>query len=113
MNWYEIKNVEAIDSPALIIYKDRAQQNIRLLMQMKDVEHLRPHVKTNKIAEVCKQMLDAGITKFKCATIAEAEMLGGIKAPNVLLAYQPTSTKAKRLLQLVQQYPSTHFSCLI
>ena len=113
MNWYEIKNIEATDSPALIIYKDRAQQNIRLLMQMKDVEHLRPHVKTNKIAEVCKQMLDAGITKFKCATIAEAEMLGGIKAPNVLLAYQPTITKAKRLLQLVQQYPSTHFSCLI
>ena len=113
MNWYQVKTIEAIDSPALIIYKDRAQQNIRLLMQMKDVEHLRPHVKTNKIAEVCKQMLDADITKFKCATIAEAEMLGSIKAPDVLLAYQPTTTKAMRLLQLVQQYPATHFSCLI
>jgi D-serine deaminase-like pyridoxal phosphate-dependent protein len=113
MNWFEIKNIEAIDSPALVIYKEHVQQNIQSLIQMKDVAHLRPHVKTNKIAEVCKMMLDAGITKFKCATIAEAEMLGIINTPDVLLAYQPTLTKAKRLLQLIKKYPSTHFSCLI
>ncbi len=113
MNWYEIKNIETIDSPALIIYKERVQQNIQSLIKMKDVEHLRPHVKTNKIAEVCKMILHAGITKFKCATIAEAEMLGVINAPDVLLAYQPTPTKAKRLLHLIQEYPSTKFSCLI
>ncbi|MEP6681813.1 MAG: D-TA family PLP-dependent enzyme, partial [Parafilimonas sp.] len=113
MNWYHIKNIDAIDSPALIIYKERVQQNIQSLIKMKDVEHLRPHVKTNKIAEVCKMMLDAGITKFKCATIAEAEMLAMIIAPDVLFAYQPTITKAKRLAQLAQKYPATKFSCLI
>ncbi|MEP6467427.1 MAG: alanine racemase, partial [Parafilimonas sp.] len=113
MNWYQIKNIEAIDSPALIIYKERVQQNINALIQMKDVAHLRPHVKTNKIAEVCTMMLDAGITKFKCATIAEAEMLAMILAPDVLLAYQPTPTKAKRLLQLVKKYTTTKFSTLI
>ncbi len=113
MSWYQIKNIKEIDSPALVIYKERVQQNIQSLIKMKDAAHLRPHVKTNKIAEVCKMMLDAGITKFKCATIAEAEMLGMINAPDVLLAYQPTPAKAKRLLQLVQKYSSTHFSCLI
>lgn len=113
MNWFEIKNINEIDSPALIIYKERVQQNIQSLIKMKDVVHLRPHVKTNKIGEVCKMMLDAGITKFKCATIAEAEMLAMINAPDVLLAYQTTPTKAKRFLQLMQKYPSTHFSCLI
>lgn len=113
MDWYEIKNIGIIDSPALIIYKERVQQNIQSLVQMKDVENLRPHVKTNKIAEVCKLMLDAGITKFKCATIAEAEMLAMIYAPDVLFAYQPTPTKAKRLVQLIQKYPATKFSCLI
>jgi D-serine deaminase-like pyridoxal phosphate-dependent protein len=113
MNWYEIKNIENIDSPALIVYKERARQNIQSLLKMKDVEHLRPHVKTNKIAEVCKMMTETGITKFKCATIAEAEMLGRINAPDVLIAYQPTPVKAKRLLQLIQKYPATHFSCLI
>ena len=113
MNWYKLNNIDTIDSPALIIYKDRVQQNIQSLIEMKDVAHLRPHVKTNKIAEVCKLMLEAGITKFKCATIAEAEMLGMIKAPDVLLAYQPTITKAKRLLQLIQKFPTTYFSGLI
>ena len=113
MNWYEIQNIDEIDSPALVIYKDRVQENILSLKNMKDVEHLRPHVKTNKIAEVNKMMLDEGITKFKCATIAEAEMLGMINAPDVLLAYQPVGPKVKRLLQLVQTYPSAHFSCLI
>ena len=113
MNWYQIKNIESLDSPALIIYKDRVQTNIQSLIKMKDVAHLRPHVKTNKVAEVCKMMLDAGITKFKCATIAEAEMLAMINAPDVLLAYQPTPAKAKRLLSLIKKYPSTLFSCLI
>lgn len=113
MNWYEIKNIEMIDTPALIVYKKRVEQNIQSLIKMKDVQHLRPHVKTNKIAEVSKMMLDAAITKFKCATIAEAEMLGMISAPDVLLAYQPTPTKAKRLLQLVKKFLSTKFSCLI
>ncbi len=59
-------------------------------------------------------MLDAGITKLNAQLLAEAEMLGMIKAPDVLLAYQPTTVKkAKRLLQLIQKYPTTHFSCLI
>ncbi len=113
MGWYHIKNIEEIDSPALIVYKERVQQNINSILKMKDAAHLRPHVKTNKIAEVCAMMLNAGITKFKCATIAEAEMLGMIKAPDVLVAYQPTPTKAKRLAKLIQQYPATHFSCLV
>ena len=113
MEWYEIKNIAEIDSPALIVYKERAFENIRRLISVKDVAHLRPHVKTNKIAEVNKMMLDEGITKFKCATIAEAEMLGMIDAPDVLLAYQPVGPKVHRLLQLVKKYPSTHFACLI
>lgn len=115
MNWYEIKNINAIDSPALVIYKERIAENLRLLKNIVHNEnaYLRPHVKTNKIAEVCLMMLNAGITKFKCATIAEAEMLAIIKAPDVLLSYQPVGPKAKRFLQLIKKYPATHFSCLI
>ena len=82
-------------------------------MVNENVAHLRPHVKTNKINEVCKMMLDAGITKFKCATIAEAEMLAMIEAPDVLLSYQPVGPKANRLAALAEKYPLTHFSCLI
>ena len=114
MNWYDIKNIESIDSPALILYEERIKQNIELAIQMvEDVSCLRPHVKTNKTSEVCSMMQVAGITKFKCATIAEAEMLALINAPDVLIAYQPVGPKIKRFLQLVQQYPATKFSCLV
>lgn len=113
MSWFTIENIETIDSPALVIYKERVEENIRLLIGMvKSVDHLRPHVKTNKIAEVCRMMMEQGISKFKCATIAEAEMLALVGAKDVLLAYQPVGPKAKRLLQLVQQYPGTKFSCI-
>lgn len=115
MNWYDLTNIGTIDSPALVIYKERIKENIRLLLEMagNNVDRLRPHVKTNKIAEVCKMMMDAGIYKFKCATIAEAEMLASIQAKDVLLSYQPVGPKAGRLLQLVKQFPATHFACLI
>ncbi|MEO6674564.1 MAG: D-TA family PLP-dependent enzyme [Ginsengibacter sp.] len=113
MSWFAIENIDTLDSPALVIYKERVAENIKLIINMvKSVDQLRPHVKTNKISEVCQIIMDQGITKFKCATIAEAEMLAMLKAPDVLLAYQPIGPKADRLLKLVETYPSTHFSCI-
>jgi D-serine deaminase-like pyridoxal phosphate-dependent protein len=111
-SWYEIENVDELDSPALLIYPARVQNNIRKILEKIDRRQLRPHVKTNKISEVCKMMMEAGIGKFKAATIAEAEMLAMLKAPDVLLAYPPTGPKIKRLVRLVQKYPGTRFSCL-
>lgn len=114
MDWFHINNISTIDTPALVLYKQRVQDNIdRAISMVGDVERLRPHAKTNKIAEVCSMMMDAGITKFKCATIAEAEMLGMVGAKDVLLAYQPAGPKIQRLYNLTQKYPATKYSCLI
>jgi D-serine deaminase-like pyridoxal phosphate-dependent protein len=113
-DWYSIHTITAIDSPALIIYKDRVAENIRrLIASIDDVKRLRPHVKTHKSPEVSRMMLEAGIKKFKCATIAEAEMLAVSGAPDILLAYQPVGPKAERLAHLAQKFPGTVFSCLI
>lgn len=114
MNWYTIKNIEQIDSPALIVYPDRIRENIRRTIDKAgSINKLRPHVKTNKMEEVCEMMLREGITRFKCATIAEAEMLAIVDAPDVLLAYQPVGPKIHRLLELVKTYRKTTFSCLV
>ena len=114
MNWYTIKDVENIDSPALVVYKDRVEHNIRKVLSMvKDPAQLRPHVKTNKMLEVCKMMRDSGIRKFKAASIAEAEMLGMASAEDVILAYQPVKPKFLRLLKLISAYPATKYSCLV
>jgi D-threonine aldolase len=111
--WYKVDNVDDYDSPALFIYPDRINKNIRRLLEKVEARRLRPHVKTNKMAEVCRLMLDAGIKKFKAATIAEAEMLSMIGAADVLLAYPPIGPKIARLIRLVQKYPGTKFSCLV
>src|SRR5688572_17988623 len=112
--WYEINNIETLDTPALVVYLDRVKKNIDTLVNsIDDKSRLRPHIKTHKSPEVSRLIMEAGVKKFKCATIAEAEMLARIEAPDVLLAYQPVGPKAKRLLALSQQYPNTKFSCLI
>lgn len=113
-DWYSINNINEIDSPALLVYPERIKQNIATAVSMVNrLDLLRPHVKTNKCAEVAQLMQDAGITKFKCATIAEAEMLGMTGAKDVLLAYQPTGPKLERFIAVVQSYPSTTWSCLV
>lgn len=111
--WYKIDNISTLDSPAMVVYPDRVRQNIRVVLGIiGDADRLRPHVKTNKCREVCKMLMDEGIKKFKCATIAEAEMLGMVRAQDVLLAYQPTGPKLDRFLQLIRKYPTTTYSCL-
>jgi D-serine deaminase-like pyridoxal phosphate-dependent protein len=112
-DWFVINEADKIDSPALCIYKERVLENIRLLLATVPAQKVRPHVKTNKMAEVCQLMMDAGISKFKCATIAEAEMLGLILAKDVLLAYPVTGPKITRFLKLTKKYPATRFSCLV
>ncbi|HEY9489249.1 MAG TPA: D-TA family PLP-dependent enzyme [Chryseosolibacter sp.] len=111
--WYTIGNIESLDTPALVIYPDRVKNNLKILKTfVEDSRQLRPHIKTNKCPQVVKLMLEAGISKFKCATIAEAEMLAAEGAKDVLLAYQPVGPKARRFCELQGKYKETVFSCL-
>ena len=110
-NWYEIEDIDKLDSPSLVIFPGRVKKNIQTAITMvENPGRLRPHVKTHKSPDVTRMMLDAGITKFKCATIAEAEMLALTGAPDVLLAYPLTGPKVNRWIELIKQYPSVKFS---
>ncbi len=115
MDWYTIDDIDQLDSPALVVYPDNVKYNIELAVGMvgEDALRLRPHIKTHKSREPILLQMEAGIKKFKCATIAEAEVLGMCEAPDVLLAYQPIGPKLKRLIKLVQKYPATQYACLI
>jgi D-threonine aldolase len=113
-DWYRINNIDEVDSPALVVYPERVKENIRVLISMiDDVKRLRPHIKTHKTKEGITLMMDAGIQKFKCATIAEAELLAMANAPDVLLAYQPVGAKLQRFINLIKTYPATEFTCLV
>lgn len=106
-------NYTTIDSPALLVFPTLVKKNIAEMIRMVgDVSRLRPHIKTHKTAEGIRLMMDAGISKFKCATIAEAELLAMTGAKDVLLAHQPVGPKVKRLQQLTLAYPHTQFSTI-
>ncbi|GGI25310.1 D-TA family PLP-dependent enzyme [Pedobacter mendelii] len=113
-NWYLLSDEESIETPAVIFYQERILQNIKILKGMvNDVDRLRPHVKTHKCLETTNMLIAEGINKFKCATIAEAEMLGMANAKDVLLAYQPVGENINRFFKLKRKYSNTHFSCLV
>jgi D-serine deaminase-like pyridoxal phosphate-dependent protein len=112
--WYTIRNVEILDSPVLVVYPARVAENIRRMVAMvDDVQRLRPHIKTHKTAEGIRMMMEAGVSKFKCATITEAELLGRTGAPDALLAYQPHGPKVQRLIHVMKTFPGTRYACLI
>jgi D-serine deaminase-like pyridoxal phosphate-dependent protein len=113
-DWYTLNNVSELDSPALVVYPERVKENLRrLISRIDNVNRLRPHIKTHKSSEVSHLMLEAGIKKFKCATIAEAEMLAVAGAPDILLAYQPVGPKIERFVMLVKRFPKISWGCLV
>ena len=114
-NWYQVENVADVPSPSLLVYPNRVAANIRRMVEIVDGDpsRLRPHVKTHKMAEVIQLQLDAGITKFKCATIAEMELVASAGAKDLLLAYQPVGPNIDRMRQLQKKFPDTVFSAVV
>ena len=111
--WFQVDNADELASPALLLYPDRIAENIRRMIRLAgSAARLRPHVKTHKLAEVVQLHLEQGITKFKCATIAEAEMAAGASAAEVLIAYPVVGPNIGRLLELARRYPATKFLCV-
>lgn len=112
-NWYTITNAEEVFSPALMVYPDRIESNIRKMIQIAgNLSRLRPHVKTHKMSEVVKLQMKHGIRKFKCATISEAEMVAACGAEDVLLAMQPVGPNIERFFSLKRKYSKANISCI-
>ncbi|MDX1313916.1 MAG: D-TA family PLP-dependent enzyme [Eudoraea sp.] len=113
-NWYRLRDTDQMVTPCLLVYPDRIQQNIERMLEITgSPSRLRPHIKTHKTAEIIQMQLDHGIRQFKCATIAEAELLGNCAAPDVLLAMQPVGYNIIRLFNLIAAFPETRFSTLV
>jgi D-threonine aldolase len=111
---YLLRDTSQVLSPGLLFYRDVIRHNIEaLIARVGDPKRLRPHVKTHKTREIVRMQLAAGITKHKCATIAEAEMIADVGAPDVLLAYNLVGPNCARLAQLVEKFPACHFSTIV
>ncbi len=111
---YALENADEIDSPALLVYEERLNENLRrMVVQAGDPERLCPHVKTHKLPQVIVRQIELGVHKFKAATIAEAEMCAAAGAPQVLLAHAPVGPRAERLVALVRAFPNTSFAAIV
>lgn len=109
-NQYSLQNTEAVISPALIYYRDLIIENTKQAIQIAgSAERLWPHVKTHKSADMTLLLMSMGIHRFKCATIAEAEMLADCHAAHILIAYPLIGPNVQRFLTLIQRYPESHF----
>lgn len=108
---YEIDDPDALFSPSLVIFRPIVELNIRSMIAMvgNQPERLRPHVKTHKMPAIVKLSAESGITKHKCATIAEAEMLAQAGCHDVLISYPLVGPNTRRLAALATKYPETTF----
>ena len=111
--WFRIANPEKLRTPALCFYPTRIEQNIAEALRVAGAaDRLRPHVKTYKCPNVVQMLLRAGVTRFKCATLTEAEMLAQAGAPEVLLAYPMIGPNAEAFVALTMRYPAVRFQTI-
>lgn len=108
-----IHEPDSLTTPALLFFPDLIRQNLRRAVEIAgSPERLRPHVKTHKTREIVRLELDLGISKHKCATLAEAEMLGECGAGHVLIAYPIVGPNVRRLLDAIVRFPRTQFAAI-
>src|SRR5581483_8203413 len=79
---YRLAHEADVFSPALVFYPELIRRHTaRVVEPARSPDRLRPHARTHKTREITRLQLDDGVTKHKCATIAEAEMLADAGAP--------------------------------
>ena len=111
---YRLADEADVFSPALVFYPELIRKNVARVVELAgSPDRLRPHAKTHKTREITRLQLDAGVSKHKCATIAEAEVLADAGVPDVLIAYQLLGPNLRRLVALARKFPRTQFSALI
>jgi D-serine deaminase-like pyridoxal phosphate-dependent protein len=111
---YRLADEADVFSPALVFYPELIRKNVARVIELAgSPDRLRPHAKTHKTREITRLQLDAGVTRHKCATIAEAEVLADAGVPDVLIAYQLLGPNLRRLAALARKFPRTQFSSLI
>jgi len=108
---YQIDNSDEILSPSLVIFSKLVEANLDEMVRIAGgPERLRPHCKTHKTREITRLAIRRGITRHKCATFAEAEMLAEAGALDVFLAYNIVGPNIDRVVKFRRRFPDVIFS---
>lgn len=107
---YSFKGSEAVITPALIYYRDLLRGNLEKAIETAHgAAHLWPHVKSHKMADLIRMSMEQGVRRFKCATIAEAEMVASCGAEHIVLSYPLVGPNIERFIKLSEAFKDTHF----
>ncbi len=110
---YRIANIDEIVSPALVVYRDFVEHNIKTVGNIVGgYGGLRPHIKTHKMSQIARMEMAAGVTKFKCATPKEAAMLAGVGAKDIVIAYHIVGPQIHRIIELRRTHPDVDFKII-
>ncbi len=106
---------EPVETPCFLIYEDAVRHNLRRTAEAAGgIDRLMPHVKTHRAPWIVKLLLEQGVSAFKCATLAEVEMVlenGGV---SITWAY-PTVNAANlmRFVELAKRFPRAQLTGLV
>lgn len=112
---YRIEGVGRVMTPALAIYPEIVDHNIATTLRLVggNVNRLRPHVKTAKLAFTMRRFVEHGITNFKCSTTLELLKVCEVGSADVLVAYPIVGAGARRVREIANQFPNTRISALV
>jgi D-serine deaminase-like pyridoxal phosphate-dependent protein len=109
----------SVETPALVIDLDRVAANIARLIEAIGLASWRPHVKTVKQTAIVELLLAAGVRRFKCATLAELDLVLACapeSAPesdiDVLLAYPVADGLVAPLVERARVRPHARIGVL-
>ena len=112
--WFQLTNEAEIPSPALLLFAERIEANLATMLRIAGgPARLRPHVKTHKLGPLVQRQVALGITRFKCSTIAELEMVADAGGTDILLAYPAVGPAIERLCVAARKYPDICFGTLV
>ncbi len=112
---YQIAEITAVQTPALLIYADKVAHNIAVTIRALggDANRWRPHVKTAKLGFVMRMLAERGVVNVKCATTLELQTAAAAGATDILVAYPMMGANARRVCELAAQLPHCRISALV
>jgi D-serine deaminase-like pyridoxal phosphate-dependent protein len=104
---YRVADPDELPTPTMLVFRDHLRHNIDSVCEVANGgRNLFTHAKTHKSEAVTRLQVEMGIDQFKCATLAELEMVLRAGARKALLAYPLTQAiKIEQLLALVGSHP--------
>ena len=95
-----------IDTPALLLYMDVAEENIRRMADFFRGREckLRPHMKTHKLPLIARKQMEAGAIGITCAKLGEARIFQEAGIRSILIANQVIGPiKIRSLVRLMRR----------